>query len=568
MSSQIEQITEDPKVTDEMRDSKTPSSVKVQSKTPKPYSDPTLGVRPELSLKINKRDGTPRHRLVTIGDSLTHGFQSGAIYNTDISYPRMIAWEMGSDQYFRYPTYKGYGGLPLNLEWVIRNLEQKFGDKVDKNLWELGAAAFEIRNLMDEVENYWERGGGNDLSPANASARLERKRRGINHNLAIYGWAIQDIHRRTPETCEHAIQDDKPIDNWLFPMVQAANPRAALRVLDAARDKDGRGLTPLEAAEALSKEGTWENSAGDGIETLIVFIGANNALGSILEFRVKWSNKIYEDLEEYDNLRQEEKFTVWDPIHFKSELDRVVSQVRQIQARHVIFGTVPHVTIAPFARGVANKVRPGSRYFPYYTYPWISDKDFNSKDDPHITEQEARAIDSAIDQYNYDIAKAVEAARLDGLDWYLLDVAGILDRLASRRYFDDPLARPEWWTPYELPAALQALSPLPDARFFRSDSSGRNSGGLFALDGIHPTTIGYAILAQEFINIMQQDAGVEFYYGDGKTKRIKPVRVDFRHWIALDTLVSDPPRSLTDDLEIIAWIDQKLDVFKRLLSIN
>ena len=32
---------------------------------------------------------------MTIGDSLTHGFQSGAIYNTQISYPRIIAWEMG-----------------------------------------------------------------------------------------------------------------------------------------------------------------------------------------------------------------------------------------------------------------------------------------------------------------------------------------------------------------------------------------------------------------------------------------------------------------------------------------
>lgn len=568
MTSQIEEITEDPNVTPEMRDFNNPSSVKIQSKARKPYSDPTLGVRPELSLEIKKRSGMPRHRLVTIGDSLTHGFQSGAIYNTDISYPRMIAWEMGSDQYFRYPTYNAYGGLPLNLEWIIRNLEQKFGDKVDKNLWELGAAAFEIRHLMDEVENYWERGAGNDLSPANASSRQERKRKGINHNLAVYGWAIQDIHRRTADTCEHAIQDDSPRNDWLFPMVQAANPRAALRVLDAARDANGKGLTPLQAAAALSNQGTWEDSTGDGIETLIMFIGANNALGSILEFSVRWSTKIYEDLEEYDNLRQNQKFTVWDPNHFKSELDRVVKEVREIRARHVIFATVPHVTIAPLARGISNKVRPGSRYFPYYTYPWISDNDFNANDDPKITEQEARAIDSAIDQYNYDIAKAVESARLDGFDWYLLDIAGILDRLAARRYFDDPLARPEWWTPYELPAALQALSPVPDARFFRSDLSGRTTGGLFALDGVHPTTIGYAIVAQEFINIMQQYAGVEFFYGDGKTKRTQPVRVDFRHWIALDTLVSDPPRSLTGDLEIIGWIDQKLDVFKRLLSIN
>jgi hypothetical protein len=91
---------------------------------------------------------------------------------------------------------------------------------------------------------------------------------------------------------------------------------------------------------------------------------------------------------------------------------------------------------------------------------------------------------------------------------------------------------------------------------------------LFSLDGVHPTTIGYAILTQEFINIMQQYAGVKFFYGDGKTERVQPVRVDFRHWIALDTLVSDPPKSLTGDLETIGWIDEKLDIFKRLLHIG
>jgi hypothetical protein len=468
---------------------------------------------------------------------------------------------MGCDQYFRYPSYNGCGGLPTNLEWIIRNLEQIFGDKLDRNIPEIALATFNISHLLDEIQNYWERGPGNDLSPNNEISRRYRQRRGINHNLAVYGWGIQDIHRRTSISCEKSIKDDHQLEDLFFPIIHSANPRAALRVLDSAQ-----GLTPLQAAQALGKQGTLEDpDKGDGIETLIIFIGANNALGSILEFSVRWSKQIYENLEEYDNLRHDQKFTVWDPIHFKIELDRVVTQVKDIRARHVIFATVPHVTIAPFARGVGEaKVRPDSRYFPYYTHPWISDQDFNSKDDPNITGQEARAIDSAIDHYNYDIAKAVEAARIEGLDWYLLDIAGILDRLAARRY-KEQLAQPYWWTPYELPAALQNLNPVPNARFFKSDSSGRTSGGLFSLDGIHPTTIGYAIIAQEFINIMQHYAGVEFYYGDGVTKRTQPVRVDFQHWIKQDTLISDPPKSLTEDLKIIGWIDQKLDIFKRLM---
>src|SRR5206468_3562608 len=103
-----------------------------------------------------------------------------------------------------------------------------------------------------------------------------------------------------------------------------------------------------------------------------------------------------------------------------------------------------------------------------------------------------------------------------GLNWHLVDVAGILDRLASRRYINDVSSRPTWWTPYELPPELQALKPKPDSLFFQSGPLGRTAGGIFSLDGIHPTTIAYGIVAQEFIKVMEL-AGVEFYFGDGKT---------------------------------------------------
>ena len=52
--------------------------------------------------------------------------------------------------------------------------------------------------------------------------------------------------------------------------------------------------------------------------------------------------------------------------------------------------TVPAVTIAPLARGVGGKVRPDSRYFPYYTRPWIGDQDFDPGRDLALTEQRHR----------------------------------------------------------------------------------------------------------------------------------------------------------------------------------
>jgi hypothetical protein len=524
-----------------MLDPKTPEEVVVRDFPREPVEDPTLGIEVD-----REAEGRPRNRLVTIGDSLTHGFQSGAIFNTDISWPAIVARELGWQRHFRYPSYFGFGGLPLNVEFLIRGLEERVGDET--SLWESSLALFRARQFMDDVEDYWERGAGSTVP----------RIKGINHNLAVYGWDLRDALDYTAEILEGSIE--QPTEAIFKQIVQNANERAALRVLNTGEDS-GRTLTVFEAAEQLGEEGTQENpDEGDGIETLIVLLGANNALPTMLSLRVVWSEDGYDDLE------LKEQFTVWNPVHFRAELDLVVEEIKKIKARHVILGTIPHVTIAPIARGVGSKVRKGSRYYPFYTRPWISTEDFDVGRDPCITEQQARAIDAAIDQYNDAIAQAVEDARNENLDWYLFEVAGLLDRLAARRYIEDPQARPTWWRKYELPPELKALSPEPDSRFFVAGPEGRTQGGLFSLDGVHPTTIGYGILAQELINVMQQHAGVKFYLGDGKTERTGPVRVDFGRLISRDTLISSPPRSLDSNLRLIAWVDEVLDgILGRLL---
>jgi hypothetical protein len=106
---------------------------------------------------------------------------------------------------------------------------------------------------------------------------------------------------------------------------------------------------------------------------------------------------------------------------------------------------------------------------------------------------------------------------------------------------------------------------VPDSRFFTSDSTGRKTGGLFSLDGIHPTTIGYGIMAQEFIKIMQL-AGVKFYQADGKTERTGEIKVNFNRLIAWDTLISKPPHSISNDLSLIGFIDKNFNLFNQLLK--
>jgi hypothetical protein len=321
-------------------------------------------------------------------------------------------------------------------------------------------------------------------------------------------------------------------------------------------------MTLFDAAVELGRD---KDAATDcGIETLVVCLGANNALRTVTNLRVAWSQDA-----DYADLKKKGAYTIWAPKHFRAELDEIVDAVQAINARHVIWGTVPHVTIAPIARGVGGKMEPGSRYFPYYARPWVDDNDFSASQDKHITGGQARAVDCAIDLYNEAIQRVVERSRSaigdNKRDWYLIDIAGLLDRLAFRRYVTDPDARPDWWTPYPLPAPVKALYPVPDSRFLTGNGEGgRATGGLFSLDGVHPTTVGYGLIAQEMISIMRL-AGVEFRHENGQP-RSDPITVDFDRLILRDTLIRQPPQNLKPGLDMLGWADQTLDWVRRTLT--
>jgi hypothetical protein len=514
-----------------------PAGLEIRHEPRRPEDDPTLGIDVEVD-----RTGSPRNRLVTIGDSVTHGFMSGAIFRTDLSWPAIVAYELGELPSFRRPVYEspsGPGGIPLDLERALRAFEARFGSKAD--WYEYVGIARWLHGYLDRIEDYWERGEGSKTPVAGE----------ILHNLAIYGWDVRDTLSLTATKVRRRI--GRARDDVWFPKqkVEDDNDRAALFVLETARGPGNRFLTPLGAARVLGDQGTDVSGAGPGIETLVVLLGSNNALQSVTKLKLAWSGAGYDDVDRKGG------FTVWRPEHFAAEWALLVAELRRIKARHLIVGTVPSVTIAPVARGVRGKVRLGSRYFPYYTRPWIRDEDFEPESDPHITEDEARAVDSAIDAYNDTIIESVRAARAEGLDWYLFDLGGFLDRLASKRYLSDPAARPSWWTPYPLPPELQSLDPVPNTRFFASGPAGRTDGGLFSLDGIHPTTTGYGLVAHEVIQVMNR-AQVEFRTPTGEP-RPGPVAVDFSRVLASDTLINRPPTSLSGHLATLGWLDDKLD---------
>ena len=519
----------------------TPDEVQIRTTPREPETDPTLGIEVPRRAAV-----ATRHRLVTIGDSLTQGFMSAAVHRTDLSWPAITAYELGlTAEQFTFPTYEwptGPGGLPLDLERLARSFEKRFGAHLD--FWEIVTAGLWLRSYMDRIEDYWERGDGSRTPPGGAPF----------HNMAVYGWDLLDPQLLTSETVASRLA--RPAgDDLLSQLVEHHQDRAAWPVLQRAR-AGTRGRTVLDAVADMS-------GPDQGVETLVVVLGSNNALGAVVTLEPVWTPEGYDALPPDQRLAARVGCNLWRPSAFAADWSLLEAKLREIAAQHVIIATVPSVTIAPIARGTYKKVRPQSRYFPYYTRPWITDEEFDTRRDPHHTGDAAGAIDSAIDAYNETMIDSVAAARGDGLDWYLFDMGSLLDRLATRRYIDCPWARPAWWTPYELPPALRDLDPVPNTRFFRSGPDGRTDGGLFSLDGVHPTTSAYGILAQEVIKVMEL-AGVEFVDRHGQP-RTGPVQVDFERLLRADTLLGDPPAAVSNSLSLLGWLDDRLDLVNRFL---
>ncbi len=63
---------------------------------------------------------------------------------------------------------------------------------------------------------------------------------------------------------------------------------------------------------------------------------------------------------------------------------------------------------------------------------------------------------------------------------------------------------------------------------------------------------------------MLRSAGVAFLDRQGHP-RADPVELDFVRLLRADTLVSDPPASITSSLGLLGWLDDRIDWVSRFL---
>lgn len=465
-------------------------------------------------------------RLVTIGDSLTQGFQHGAIRRAEWAFPAMVARALGT-QPFRAPDFHAGDGdaLLLDLELLLDRLSRDCGNRLD--LWEAPKALFTLQRMMSHIEDYWERGPGTQPSGTGP----------VHHNLAVWGFEVLDALTLSDAVC--AKNTPRPRDNLVRQLPEHAMYRSACRTFNPAARPELSELTALDLAQRLA--------ATEGIENLLVGLGANNALGTCATLQMRRSTNA-----DLGRLAHDRECNLWEPAHFAAAYADLARKLETITAERVFLTTVPHVTIAPVTRGVSPGRPRGEElqdgYFEYYTRFWIWDRNFDPRRNQHLTRAQAREVDANIDAYNVTIRE--QAARRG---WHVIDLCSVLDRLAFRRNEGHPT--------YPLPSGLIAAlrddprtrfrvrpdgEVLLDTRFFRvpaqapADSAPTDDwrtafkGGLFGLDGVHPTTTGYGIIAHEVLSAFQA-AGVP---------GADPLALDWPTVVANDSLLLAPPALL------------------------
>ncbi|QHG21299.1 hypothetical protein [Nostoc sp. ATCC 53789] len=469
-------------------------------------------------------------KLFTIGDSISQGFMSLAAARTDLCFSTLIAKSMGLKvgAEYLYPEWLA-GGLPANIEKILRRLEKKYGSDINALDWLTILPT--IEGVLDEAEDYYERQGG---------SAEQRYPGGIEFfdNVAIQGFDIADSWMITPKVCKYQIKlsnDKGEGKDDFFGLPNAVFYRTALKVLNPS-------LNP--SFDNHSQLG-WLNHhtiAPGGVENLIIWLGANNALGTVIGLEINQTPNDPDQILKNPSQKPEsfrevrEKWNLWHPNDFKAEYQELLDRVDAIMQNNtnpdwnVFIGTVPFVTIAPLAKGVGPTTEihvPGEEkplnYYKYYTYFPFEEDTVRETGTLYLTLQDAIYIDDCIRTYNKVIKELVDSknSQQDQPRYHIVDLANALQEIAFKRNAGQ--------VQYEFPEYFNFVYPQVNTKYYHADTNGLlRQGGLFSLDGIHPSAIGQGLIAYEFLKEMKK-VGV-----------VDSTELDWKSIFSSDQLYSQP----------------------------
>ena len=431
-------------------------------------------------------------KLIAIGDSLTQGVQSGAIFKTELSYPALIAeaMKLNVPNDFRVPRFPG-SGLPLNIEWLLRSLRQELGNEINSSEW-IFELPFLLADRLDDIEDLYERGAGS--RPASYG--------GVYHNLAVLGFRVADSFKvHSKYCCDQIERKDGWIKDDFLGLPSAPMYRTAQRVLNPKQDSDRESWTQIDNLKYLNE------NEGE-VENLILFLGANDCLGTVRDLEIK-DMKCEEGEVSEDPEQRRANYNLTSTEVFEADYKKMVQQISGAisEDTKVFVGTVPHVTIPPITQAISRQEGNNNekQYFEYYGPFFVNKSNFSTRD-RHLTGSDVQNIDQRIDAFNCIIKKVIEEQNNDSNNWHIVDICQLLDDLAFKRNKEFKISRDplqQFFTEKGCsnhPLLDDNLKPTPSVLRFETCNNRRKNGGLFSLDCFHPTTIGYGLIAEEFLN--------------------------------------------------------------------
>lgn len=421
-------------------------------------------------------------KLLTIGDSTAQGFRSLSAARTDQCFSTIIAGVLG-DQAYRFPLWKD-SGLPVDLEVLLRQLVKHYGSDIKGFEWVtlLGR----INEVLDDSEDYYERGAGQaHLPDETAPPRWS--------NLGFFGAKVADAWQVTPSLCLEGIAraQGRSRDGFLG-SPSAPFYRSALRMLNPTLNPEHQDKSQLDWVAQSARNG--------GIENLIVCLGANNCLGTMIDLEVRDTpDDPARPPHRLDHFQREAaRWNLWSPKDFEADyrelVRRLVDAIGDNSGRRcrVFVATVPLMTIAPVATGVGKtSVIDDQIYYELYTY-FPFDEEFARSTGKCLTQAQALHIDETIRTFNATIVAEAQAH-----DFHVVDLATVLSKMAWKRNGGHP--------PYQFPRFFEDQpGPPVNTLYYHADRQGRRQrGGVFSLDGIHATAIGQGLMAWEFLKVME-----------------------------------------------------------------
>lgn len=467
-----------------------------------------------------------------MGDSVGQGFQNGGVYRTDLNFPAFLSRCFEPKPDFEQPLFTAQGGIPLNLEVLVRGLSDRYGDSLE---WtEYIPAAAHLYKTLKRIKNYWE-GKLKSLAVTDQQTPY--------HNQSVWGFAINDAWMVSDHKSRNRIATHPETYSIFDILPDHAMYTTASIVLNPARQEQFSGHTLLDNVGYIDRN--------NGIENLIVTLGHNNIIGAVTDLRFTFSEP-----GDMEALPAQRGYTVYRPEHFEQEYRKLAEKVsRTVDADRIFVPTIPYVTIPPVSRGVnEDKSRPAHGYFDYYTRFWIWDSDFDPERHPHLSREEAIKLDETVDEYNKSI-RSIAAE----YGWIVVPVNTYVSGIARRRQkgklhipypkeFSEAMGR----NPRTAHLLEDPHDPVLSTEYLRvhRDTGKVYKGGIFSLDGIHPTTIGYGLMAHLYYQKMEEH-GVQFAR-----------KLDWDHIIDSDTLLTDPPLMLNSLRELLKVLS--MDGTKRL----